>query len=226
MEDDYLSNMKEDIVNAGRDLFNKGVLENNEGNISLRISKKDELLITPTGNNYQTCTSEQIVHMKFDGTPLSSGKLPSTEAKMHIAIYESRPKVKCIIHTHSTYASMLSILRKSIPIIMEEQVIYLGGSIDISPYGEAHTDDISKSALLALSYKNGALLANHGVIVCGKSIQNAVKNAELVEKLAKVYWGALQIGSPHILDNEPLDKFRDMFKKLFSSCPRSMLKDL
>jgi len=226
MEDDNLIDMKEDIVNAGRDLFNKGILENNEGNISLRVSKKDEMLITPTGNNYQKITANQVVHMKFNGTALSTGKLPSTEAKMHALIYESRPKVKCIIHTHSTYASMLSIIRKRIPIIMEEQIIYLGGSIEISPYGEAHTDDIGESALAALSYKNGALLANHGVIVCGKSIQNTVKSAELVEKLAKVYWGALQIGEPYTLDNEPLEKFRDMFKKLFSSCPRSMLKDL
>jgi L-ribulose-5-phosphate 4-epimerase len=226
MEDDYLYKMKEDIVNAGRDLFNKGILENNEGNISMRALKKGELLITPTGNNYQTFTADQIVHMKFDGTALSSGKLPSTEVKMHISIYQSRPKVKSIIHTHSVYASMLSILRKDIPIIMEEQIIYLGGSIDISQYGEAHTDDISEAALNALGYKNGALLANHGVIVCGKSIQNAIKNAELVEKLAKVYWGALQIGTPHILEKESLNKFYDMFKKLFSNCPRSMLKDL
>ena len=145
---------------------------------------------------------------------------------MHIAIYKSRPKAKCVIHTHSTYASMLSILRKEIPIIMEEQVVYLGGTIKVSSYGEAHTDEISKSALIALSYKNGALLANHGVIVCGKSIQNAAKNAELVEKLAKVYWGALQVGNPHILDIESLEKFLNMFKRLFSNCPRSMLKDL
>jgi L-ribulose-5-phosphate 4-epimerase len=226
VEDDNINDLKEEIVNAGRDLFNKGILENNEGNISLRIPKKDELLITPTGNNYQTCSADQVVHMKFDGTAISTGKLPSTEAKLHIAIYKSRPKAKCVIHTHSTYASMLSILRKEIPIIMEEQVVYLGGTIKVSSYGEAHTDEISKSALIALSYKNGALLANHGVIVCGKSIQNAAKNAELVEKLAKVYWGALQVGNPHILDIESLEKFLNMFKRLFSNCPRSMLKDL
>ena len=226
MENDNLNGLKEEIVKAGRDLFNKGILENNEGNISLRIPKKDELLITPTGNNYQTFSADQVVHMKFDGTALSSGKLPSTEVKMHVAIYKSRPKVKCIIHTHSTYASMLSILRKEIPIIMEEQFVYLGGSIDVSPYGEAHTEEISKSALIALGYKNGALLANHGAIVCGKSIQNAVKNAELVEKLAKVYWGALQVGKPYILDEKGLGKFQEMFKSLFSNCPRSMLKDL
>jgi L-fuculose-phosphate aldolase len=199
-------------------------LENNEGNISLRVGKKEELLITPTGNNYQTLTADQVVHLAFDGTPLSSGKLPSTEVKLHIALFKSRPKVKCVIHTHSTYASMFSILRKSIPIVMEEQIIYLGGSIDISAYGEAHTDDLGESALKALGYKNGALLANHGVIVCGKSLENAVKNAEFVEKIAKVYWGALQIGNPYSLENQPLDKFKDMFKTLFSNCPRNMLK--
>ena len=162
--------------------------------------------------------------MAFDGTPLSSGKLPSTEAKLHVAVYKSRPKVQAVIHTHSTYASMLSISRKEIPIIMEEQVIYLGGSIDISSYGEAHTDDIANAALQAMGYKNAALLANHGVIVCGKSISNAIKNAELVEKLAKVYWGSLLIGEPYILKIENLEKFYSMFKQLFSSCPRKMLK--
>jgi L-fuculose-phosphate aldolase len=225
MEDENLLNLKQDIVNAGKDLFSKGILENNEGNISLRVGRKEELLITPTGNNYQTLTADQVVHLTFDETPLSSGKLPSTEVKLHIALFKSRPKVKCVIHTHSTYASMFSILRKSIPIVMEEQVIYLGGSIDISTYGEAHTDDLGESALEALGYKNGALLANHGVIVCGKSLENAVKNAEFVEKIAKVYWGALQIGNPYTLENQPLDKFKDMFKTLFSNCPRNMLKE-
>ncbi len=224
-EDQAKEEHKIDVVDGAKKIFAKGLVDNNEGNVSVRNGKKDEYFITPTGNQYDTLTKEQVVHMTFDGKPLSAGKLPSTEAKLHVAIYKARPKVQCVIHTHSTYASMLSVLRKGIPIIMEEQIIYLGGSIDIAPYAEAHTEDVGEAALKAMGYKNGALLGSHGVIVCGKSMENAVKNAEFVEKLAQVYWGALQIGEPVILDEKSLGKFRQMFKSLFANCSRDLLKE-
>ena len=219
-----VDDLKAEVVEAAKSIYIKGLVDNNEGNVSARIGKSEEYLITPTGNQYDLLTSDQIVHMTFGGTPLSSGKLPSTEAKLHIAVYRARPKVQCVIHTHSTFATMLSIARKSIPLIMDEQVIYLGGSIDVSSYGEAHTEKIGEVALKALGYKNGALLANHGVIVCGKSIANAIKNAEFVEKFAKIYWGSLMVGEPYTLENENLDKFHTMFRQLFSNCPKKMLK--
>ena len=224
MSEEKLDELKSLLVIGAKSIFQKGLVENNEGNVSVRVGKADEYLITPTANQYDQLTKEQIVHMSFDGVALSSGKLPSSEVKLHVALYKSRPKVQCVIHTHSTFATMLSVVRKNIPIIMEEQVVYLGGSIDVSSYGEAHTDDIGSVAVNALGYKNAALLANHGVIACGKSVNNAVKSAELVEKLAKVYWGTLILGNPYTLEEENLDKFFLMFKQLFATAPRSMLK--
>ncbi|MEJ2250465.1 MAG: class II aldolase/adducin family protein [Candidatus Lokiarchaeota archaeon] len=223
--EDKLEELKSDLVKGAKKLYSKGLNEDNEGNISIRVNS-ESLLITPTANQYDTLTKDDIVHIDFEGNLLSSGKLPSTETKLHIALYNSRKKVNCVVHTHSSYASMLSILRKSIPIIMEEQVIYLGGSIDVAPYGEAHTEEVGELALKALGYKNGALLANHGVIVCGKSVIDTVKYAEFVEKLAKIYWGTLQIGNPYTLEDKDLTKFKHMFKSLFSNCSRKLLKDL
>jgi len=224
MEPEKIRELRSSVVEAAKSIFSKGLVENNEGNVSIRVGKNEEYLITPTANQYDTLTEDQIVHMAFDGTPLSSGKLPSSEAKLHTAVFKSRPKVQCVIHTHSTFATMLSIVRKGIPIIMEEQIIYLGGSIDVSTYGEAHTDDFGEVALKALGYKNGAILANHGVIVCGKSASNAIKNAELVEKFAKIYWGSLLVGEPHLLIEEDLERFHKMFQQLFANCPRKLLK--
>ncbi len=224
MEPEKIRELRNAVVDAAKSIFSKGLVENNEGNVSIRVGKNEEYLITPTANQYDTLTEDQIVHMAFDGTPLSSGKLPSSETKLHTAIFKSRPKVQCVIHTHSTFATMLSVVRKGIPIIMEEQIIYLGGSIDVSNYGEAHTDDIGEVALKALGYKNGAILANHGVIVCGKSASNAIKNAELVEKFAKIYWGSLLIGEPQLLIDEDLERFHKMFQQLFANCPRKLLK--
>jgi L-ribulose-5-phosphate 4-epimerase len=224
METSKINELRKAVVDAAKSIFDKGLVENNEGNVSIRVGRNEEYLITPTANQYDTLTEDQIVHMAFNGTPLSSGKLPSSEAKLHTAIFKSRPKVQCVIHTHSTYATMLSVVRKSIPIIMEEQIIYLGGSIDVSSYGEAHTDVFGEVALKALGHKNGAILANHGVIVCGKTASNAIKNAELVEKFAKIYWGSLLVGEPHLLIEEDLERFHKMFQQLFANCPRKLLK--
>lgn len=214
---------RKEVVQGARAIYKKGLVDFGEGNVSVRNGKKDNFFITPSFNNYETLTEEQVVHIKFDGTLLSKGKLPSTEAKMHTLIYQSRPKVHSVIHTHSSYATMLSINQMSIPIVMEEQFIFLGGSVDIAPFGEAHTEEIGKAALEALGIKNGALLANHGVIVCGKSIDHTIKFAELVEKLSKIYWGALQAGEPHIIAEEYCQPFQKLFNSLFANYPRKML---
>ncbi|MFX1411788.1 MAG: class II aldolase/adducin family protein [Promethearchaeota archaeon] len=214
-----------EVVEGAKAIFTKGLVEAGEGNISTRIVKKDDFFITPSFNQYDTLKIEDIVHMSLDGTTISAKKLPSTEVKLHISIYRSRPKVQCVIHTHSTFATILSVVRKSIPIIMEEQVVFLGGSVDVAPFGKAHTDEIGETALQALGIKNAALLANHGVIVCGKSIAHAVKFAELVEKLAKIYWGSLQIGEPKVISKEHAERFQKHFESLFANYPRSMKKN-
>lgn len=212
--------LRNNVVEGAKAIFAKGLVEAGEGNVSTRNGKKEDLFITPSFNQYSTLMKDDIVHMNFDGIVLSSGKLPSTETKMHIAIYKSRPKVQAVIHTHSTYATMLSIAQKNIPVIMEEMYIFLGGSIDVSDFGKAHTEEIGQVALNALARKNAALLANHGVIICGKSMDHAVKFAELVEKLAKVYWGALQVGEPKIISNTYLERFQKLHNSLFANYTR------
>ena len=216
--------LRNEVVEGAKAIFTKGLVESGEGNISVRVGKNEELLITPSFNQYTTLTKDEIVHMNFEGIALSTGKLPSTEAKMHIAIYKSRPKVQAVIHTHSPYATMLSIIRKSIPIIMEEMYIFLGGSIDVSEFGKAHTEEIGEVALKALGLNNAVILASHGCIVCGKSMDHAIKFAELVEKLAKMYWGALQIGEPKIVTTERLERFQKLLESLFANYPRHMRK--
>jgi L-ribulose-5-phosphate 4-epimerase len=220
------SKLRLEVVNAAKAIFNKGLVEAGEGNVSVRNGKKEEFFITPSFNQYVDLKPDDIVKMNFEGECFSSGKLPSTEAKMHTTIYKARKKVNGVIHTHSTYATMISVLHKNIPIIMEEQVVFLGGAVDVSSYGEAHTEDLGQEALNALGYKNAALLANHGSILCGRSIDHAIKFAELTEKLAKIYWGTLQVGKPYILENEDLSKFKTMFKGLFANAPRKLLKKL
>ncbi|MBY9006622.1 MAG: class II aldolase/adducin family protein [Candidatus Lokiarchaeota archaeon] len=210
-------NLCHEIVKLAKLIYEKGLIDAWEGNISIRNEEKEEFFITPSQNNYINLTEDKIVHMDLQGRIISKGKKPSSESKMHSLIYRNRIKVHCIIHTHSLYSTLLSIVHKKIPIIMEEQIILLGGSIDISEFKVAHTEEIGNAALIALGNKNAALLANHGTIVCGKTVEHAIKFAELTEKLAKIYWGALQIGEPHILLEKDYKDFIEDFKKNFSS---------
>ena len=210
--------LKTDVVNAAKWIFRKGLVDIGEGNVSIRIPNKKELLITPTFNDYENLNEKDIAHIRFDGKKLNIDKNPSTEFKLHVSIYKARPKAKTVIHTHSPYATMLSIIKKGIPILMEEMVILLGGEIKISNFELAHSESIGINAINAMGKTNAVLLANHGVLVCGRSIDLSLKAAELVEKMAMIYWGSLQIGKPSKIPKEAFNKFFEDFDSKFSTC--------
>ena len=223
MATNRLYKFREDVLKGAQQIYAKGLVENGEGNISIRINK-NEIFVTPTSVNYDQLTPESFIHMDLDGNVLDGSRMPSTEVKLHLAIYRARPKVKSVIHDHSTYATILSVLRKSIPIIMEQQIIFLGGEIKCTEITEAHTEEMGPSAIKALDINNAAILANHGAVVCGKSVEHAVRFAVLLEKIAKVYWGSLKIGNPLEIPEENTKEHYKLFYQLNSSCPRSMLK--
>jgi L-fuculose-phosphate aldolase len=102
---------------------------------------------------------------------------------------------------------MLSILRKDLPVIMEEMVAFLGGPITCAEFGAAHTEDLPKNALIGMGLNNAVILANHGVVVCGRDMEYCVNIATLVEKLARMYLGCLNVGDPYIIPKENLEKF-------------------
>jgi L-fuculose-phosphate aldolase len=221
METDKLEQLRKAVVRGAQEIYAKGLVEDGEGNVSIKVYK-NEILVTPTSTKYDLLTTDSIVHMDLSGKVLGTGKIPSTEVKMHLAVYKDRPKVKCVIHNHSPYVSMLSILRKNIPIIMEQQLIFLGGEIRCTEITEAHTEEMGTSALKALGRNNAAILANHGAIVCGKSLDHTVRFAVILEKLAKIYWGALQIGEPLAIPKENLEEHEKMFTSLFASNPKRL----
>ncbi len=215
---------REKVLYGAKKIFEGKLVEFGEGNVSIRVKKKDEMFITPSQNDYSTLKLEEIVHTQFDGIKLSKGRPASSEFRMHTSIYRARPKAKCVIHTHSVYASMLAAVKQKIPVLLEEMIFFLGGEIEIADYTPAGTQVIGDVALKAMGDKNAILLANHGVIVCGKDMKSAVKNAKLVEKLAKIYWGATQIGKVQTVEPDQWQKWLDLYKAMNSTVPRKKKK--
>ncbi len=206
--------LRMEIVRASKAIISKKLVEVGEGNISARIPGTDEFLITPSYNNYEGMNPMEAVHLKLDGTIIScqEGRKPSNEWRLHARIYSARPRVNFIIHTHSPYATMMAILRESIPPILEEMMVFLGGTIPVAEFGFANTFELADKVVKTLGSVNAALMANHGPVMVARTMDKVIKNAELVEKLALLYYGASQRGKPYILDN-PADL--DYFHRIF-----------
>jgi L-fuculose-phosphate aldolase len=212
---------REVVLNGSKKIFKANLVEFGEGNVSIRVKKQEEMFITPTQNDYSTLKLDEIVHIEFDGTQLSKGRPASSEYRLHTSIYRARPKAKCIIHTHSVYACMLASVKQKIPVLLEEMIFFLGGEIEVADYTPARTQEIGEVALKAMGDKNGVLLTNHGVLVCGKDMKSAVKNAQLIEKLSQIYWGAAQIGEKiQTVDPKYWQKWLDLYKSVNSTVPR------
>ncbi|GAB4319435.1 MAG: class II aldolase/adducin family protein [Promethearchaeota archaeon] len=205
-----LEALKEELVIAAKEVHRRGLVNPGEGNLSARVGR-DELLITPSYNQYDTLRPEELVHLKFDGTQLSEGRPASTEYLLHVAVYQARRRANWVVHTHSPNATALSVCRKGIPVLMEEMLAFVGGEVRCAEFGAAHTTELPQRALEALGTNNACLLANHGVLACGRDSTYVVNLATLVEKMATVYLATLQLGGPVALPDEQLAKFRAYF---------------
>ena len=191
--------LRQAIIDKCRWMNAEGLNQGTSGNISARCGTV--MLITPSATPYETMEPEMIASMNLDGRrgtwrgPLK----PSSEWRFHFDILRARSDVGSIVHTHSTFATVLAIAGKPIPSC--HYMIAAAGGTDIrcAPYATFGTQALSDHALRALEGRKACLLANHGVIATGTTLDKAMWLAVEVETIAKQYYHALLIGGPHLL---------------------------
>ena len=207
-----MTSVKKDIVKAGNEIYQEGLVAGTWGNISIRLENdENRFAITPSGMDYSEIDEEDIVIMDLDGEKVEGERKPSSEFRLHRHVYESRKDVDAIVHTHSVFASAVACARKSIPPLVEDMVQIVGGSVDTSEYRLPASDDLAEAAVEALGDKNGALLANHGVLAVGKDIDEAIKTSQIIEKSAKIFLFGKLIGGPTELSEEDVKTMRRMY---------------
>ncbi|MBD3353695.1 MAG: class II aldolase/adducin family protein [Candidatus Lokiarchaeota archaeon] len=210
-----------DIVYKGaKRVYDRGLSQMGEGNVSVRVKRKNEMYITPSQNDYATMTPEDVVHIDFNGEHLSKGRRASSEFLLHKVLYESRKKAKCAIHCHAKHAIMLAVAGKKLPLIIEEMAFFIGGEVNVTDYAASGSVELGEKVIEAMGDANAVLIRNHGLFVCGRDMDTTVKVALLVEKMAEVYLGALQLGSIDPLPPEKTKKWIDMFNALNRTAPR------
>lgn len=190
--------LRADLIAAAERLVSSGLTRNTSGNVSRRVA--GGFLVTPTGMAYDTLAPEDIVFIDEVGTP-HGRRRPSSEWRMHFDLFASRLEVGVVLHAHSPFCTTLACLGRGIP-AFHYMVAVLGG-IDVrcSGYATFGTEALSRLALEALEGRKGCLLANHGMIVIGKDVDDAFKLGIELETLAEMYWRTLQIGEPTLLDD-------------------------
>ncbi|MEX6506805.1 class II aldolase/adducin family protein [Jiella sp. M17.18] len=205
MADKTESALRKALVEKARWMNDSGLNQGTSGNISARSG--DRMLITPSATPYDTMTPEMIASMPIEGDyGACEGPLkPSTEWRFHLDIMKARPDVGGIVHTHSTYATVLAIARKPIPACHYMIAAFGGMDIRVADYATYGTKELSEATLKALEGRTGCLLANHGMIAVGADLDRALWLAVELETIAKQFYHALLIGGPVLLSREEID---------------------
>ncbi len=177
----------------------EGLVVGTAGNVSAREPGSTRFWITPSGVDYARLTRNQLVQVNLAGRQHAGQLRPSSDTMIHAAIYRRRDDVVGIVHTHSVFATVFSVLRREIPALLAEAAGYLGGPVHIMKYLPPASPDLGQEAAAGLGEHRAVLLPNHGVIAVGESVESAFTAALLVEQSARVAYLATLLGKPRPL---------------------------
>lgn len=171
------------------------------GNISARCGVV--VAVTPTGAELATLTAEQVSVVDLDGVVVEGDLEPTSELGLHLGVYE-RYGSAAVVHTHAPAATALASVRDELPAI-HYQVLALGGPVRVAAYATFGSPELAARVLDALEGRTAALMANHGALTHGHTLEAAVQNMRLLEWLCDLYARAAAIGEPRVLGATELD---------------------
>lgn len=210
---------KREILESCRWLAENGYLgeKTSGGNISVRAAGDQAIAITPSGKPCLDLTLDDICVIDFEHNPLEGALSPSIEAAMHIGVYKHRSDVTAVVHTHQTYASVFSIINKQIPALFDEIIVEIGDMVEIIPYAFSGSAELVQNVIRKLNNNcHCYIIQNHGALCLGTSMNRAVKNTELLENVARIYYYGLLSGQKiTTLSDAAIDHFSDMRKLRF-----------
>lgn len=205
-----LRSMHEAVLAASQDLNRRGLVEGSSGNVSARVDER-HVCLTPSSIPYDVMTLDDLVVVDLDGEVVDGDKGPTSEKALHLACYRRYPEVGGVIHSHAVFATMFAVARQPIPAAIEEVAVYIGGDVPVCEYTMTGTDELGEVVAESLADRGATLLANHGMVTVGNSVEKALHNAALVERTAQIVWGARLLGTPHDVPAEVNENFGNVY---------------
>lgn len=195
---------RREVIAVAQALDAAGLVPNKSGNVSCRVA--EGFAITPAGIPYRELVPAHIVTLPLAATVVATEPRPSSEWRMHAAIYRARPDACAVVHTHSSRATALAAAGRGIP-PFHYMIALAGGDVRCMPYATFGTTELAESAVRGLEGRRACLLGNHGVIAIGNTLARAHAVAVEVENLADEYLSMLSAGlAPHLLDDAEIQE--------------------
>ena len=205
------TSLRNDIVEIGRRLWQRGYVASNDGNISVRVAP-DRLLMTPASVSKGFMTADMMVLTDLDGTLIEGapGRRPSSEALMHLVVYRQRPDVGAVVHAHPPLATGFAVAGIPLDRAILAEVVTTLGSIPIAEYGTPSTRELADTVAPYVKAHDGLLLANHGALALGKDLFAAYYKMETIEHFAHISLVARLLGREHLLSREEVVRLQDL----------------
>jgi L-fuculose-phosphate aldolase len=180
------ADVRTEVVDAAREMLRLGLVSGTSGNVSGRGG--DSILITPAAMPYERMSEEDLVELGRDGEPTEGGGRPSSEWRVHAALYRARADVGAVVHTHSVHATAWSFLDEPLDTGTEEFEAATGGAVLTAPFAPTGSEEIATAAAEALGGRNAVLLGRHGVVGVGGTPAEALATCVVVERQAQLAW--------------------------------------
>ena len=209
---------KKDVVKAAQRMASKGLVAGTSGNVSVRTNDsqgKSLLAITPSSRAYESMTVDDIIVVDHEGKRVEGELAPSVETMLHVGIYRSRSKVNAIIHTHAVFSSVIAVAGTEIPPILDDQIVCIGGEIKIASYALPGSPELAANVIEALGPRNAVVLANHGALVVGRDMGEALTMCDLLEKTAQIYLYALSVNRVNSIPPEMAQIEKTFFSAIY-----------
>lgn len=202
------------MAGAARRLAAEGLLVGTAGNVSVRDG--DGIAVTGTGVVLRDCTPEQVSVVSVAGEMVEGTLLPTSELDLHLGVYAATDAA-AVVHTHAPYSTAVACVLDELPVLHYQQLL-LGGAIRVAPYATFGTPELAAHVREALTDRQAALMANHGSVAIGGSLEKAVENALLLEWLATLHHRASALGTPRVLtDDQQADVVTQALKRNYGT---------
>lgn len=208
-----MTHLRQAVIDTCLALAARGLNQGTSGNVSVRDESGAGFYLTPSSLPYEHLVPDDMVHVDLASGAVSGRCRPSSELPFHLAILRARPDAGAVVHTHSEHATAVACLGRDLPAVHYLVALFGGAEIRCAPYATFGTEALSANVLAALEHRRAALLANHGLIVLGRDLNQALALTEEAEVLAKLYLRTLAAGGPQLLSADEMarvvERFRD-----------------
>ncbi len=206
--------LKKVIVDSCKKMTGAALVRGTWGNVSVR--DEDKIYITPSGFSYEIMRESDVMVIDMDGNIVDGPHKPSSEWKLHVAIYRARPDVECILHTHPIYSSIAAVTLESIPSLIEDTAMICGPEVKVAAYGDPGSWELANNTVEALGDNGAAIMKNHGLVNVGARFSEVFVGANVTEKNVQIYLEALKLGKEiYELPEETKVTLRKVYKEMY-----------